>query len=76
MCIRDRLSIVKTVLDGIKVVGSLVGTRKDLAEAFDFAAQGLVVPVVQKRPVEDAPEIFEEMEAGKINGRMVLDFTE
>ena len=69
------LSIVKTVLDGIKVVGSLVGTRKDLAEAFDFAAQGSVVPVVQKRPIEDAPEIFAEMEAGKINGRMVLDFT-
>ena len=70
------LSIVKTVLDGIKVVGSLVGTRKDLAEAFDFATQGLVVLVVQKRPVQDAPEIFEEMESGKINGRMVLDFTE
>ena len=69
------LSIVKTVLDGIKVVGSLVGPRKDLAEAFDFAAQGSVVPVVQKRPIEDAPEIFAEMEAGKINGRMVLDFT-
>lgn len=70
------LSIVKTVLDGIKVVGSLVGTRKDLAEAFDFAARGLVVPVVHKRPVDDAPAIFEEMEAGKINGRMVLDFTQ
>ena len=36
------LSIVKTVLDGIRVVGSLVGTRKDLEEAFDFGAQGLV----------------------------------
>ncbi len=41
------LSIVKTVLDGIKVVGSLVGTRKDLEEAFHFGAMGLVVPVVQ-----------------------------
>lgn len=69
------LSIVKTVLDGIRVVGSLVGTRKDLEEAFQFGAEGLVVPVVQKRPVEDAPAIFEEMNAGKIQGRMVLDFT-
>ena len=48
------LSIVKTVLDGIQVIGSLVGTRKDLEEAFQFGAEGLVVPVVQKRPVEDA----------------------
>ncbi|BBA91919.1 MULTISPECIES: alcohol dehydrogenase AdhP [Streptococcus] len=68
------LSIVKTVLDGIKVVGSLVGTRKDLEEAFHFGAIGLVVPVVQKRPVEDAEAVFEEMEAGTIQGRMVLDF--
>lgn len=69
------VSIVKTVLDGIRIVGSLVGTRKDLEEAFDFGARGIVVPVVKMRPVEDAPAIFEEMRQGKINGRMVLDFT-
>lgn len=68
------LSIVKTVLDGIKVVGSLVGTRKDLEEAFHFGAMGLVVPVVQKRPVEDAEAVFNEMVAGTIQGRMILDF--
>ncbi|HFR3936733.1 TPA: alcohol dehydrogenase AdhP [Streptococcus suis] len=68
------LSIVKTVLDGIKVVGSLVGTRKDLEEAFHFGTMGLVVPVVQKRPVEDAEAVFNEMVAGTIQGRMVLDF--
>ncbi|RRR53051.1 alcohol dehydrogenase AdhP [Streptococcus suis] len=68
------LSIVKTVLDGIKVVGSLVGTRKDLEEAFHFGAMGLVVPVVQKRPVEDTEAVFDEMAAGTIQGRMVLDF--
>ena len=69
------LSIVKTVLDGIQVIGSLVGTRKDLEEAFQFGAEGLVVPVVQKRPVDDAVDVFGEMEAGTIQGRMVLDFT-
>lgn len=52
-----------------------VGTRKDLEEAFQFGAEGLVVPVVQKRPVEDAVAIFDEMEKGQIQGRMVLDFT-
>ena len=69
------LSIVKTVLDGIQVIGSLVGTRKDLEEAFQFGAEGLVVPVVQKRPISDAVDVFDEMEAGTIQGRMVLDFT-
>jgi len=69
------LSIVKTVLDGIRVVGSLVGTRKDLEEAFDFGAQGLVVPVVETVPVDTAVEVFDQMEKGEIQGRKVLDFT-
>lgn len=67
------VSIVKTVLDGIEIIGSLVGTRKDLEEAFQFGAEGLVVPIVQKRSIDEAHEIFEEMENGKINGRMVID---
>ncbi|MCG7658009.1 alcohol dehydrogenase AdhP [Wielerella bovis] len=67
------LSIPRIVLDGIEVVGSLVGTRKDLEEAFQFGAEGLVVPKVQLRSLEETPEIFEEMRQGKITGRMVID---
>ncbi|OFS29295.1 alcohol dehydrogenase AdhP [Abiotrophia sp. HMSC24B09] len=67
------LPIVKAVLDGIEVIGSLVGTRKDLEEAFQFGAEGLVVPIVQKRPLDDVAAVFAEMEAGTIQGRMVLD---
>ena len=66
-------SIPRLVLDGIEVIGSLVGTRTDLAEAFQFAAEGKVVPRCQLRPMEDINEIFEEMEQGKIKGRMVID---
>ena len=69
------LSNVKTVLDGIRVVGSLVGTRKDLEEAFDFGAQGLVVPVVETVPVDTAVKVFDQMGKGEIQGRKVLDFT-
>ncbi|MBW0763147.1 alcohol dehydrogenase AdhP [Mammaliicoccus lentus] len=68
------LSISRLVLDGIRVVGSLVGTRQDLKEAFQFGAEGLVVPKTQTRPMEDIQDIFTEMEEGKINGRMVIDF--
>ncbi|MDZ7835935.1 MAG: alcohol dehydrogenase AdhP [Alkalibacterium sp.] len=67
------LSIPRLVLDGIEIVGSLVGTREDLREAFQFAAEGLVVPKVQKRPIEDINDIFEEMVEGKFKGRMVID---
>ncbi len=47
------LDIPRLVLDGIEVVGSLVGTRQDLVEAFQFAAEGKVVPKVTLRPLED-----------------------
>ncbi|MDU3220966.1 MAG: alcohol dehydrogenase, partial [Streptococcus thermophilus] len=69
------LSIVKTVLDGIRVVGSLVGMRKDLEEAFDFGAQVLVVPVVETVPFDTAVKVFDQMEKGEIRGRKVVDFT-
>lgn len=67
------LSIPRLVLDGIEVVGSLVVTRKDLEEAFQFGAEGLVVPKVQLRALDEAPAIFQEMREGKITGRMVID---
>ncbi len=67
------LSIPKTVLDGIEIIGSLVGTRQDLAEAFDFGARGIVTPIVEKRKLTDVVDIFQEMRDGKIQGRMVLD---
>ncbi|HEO4663296.1 TPA: alcohol dehydrogenase, partial [Streptococcus agalactiae] len=35
----------------------------------------LVVPVVEKVPVDTAPQVFDEMERGLIQGRKVLDFT-
>lgn len=68
------LNIPRLVLDGIEVVGSLVGTRKDLEEAFQFALEGKVVPKVQTRQIDEINEIFHEMEQGKIKGRMVIDF--
>ncbi|BDH47142.1 zinc-dependent alcohol dehydrogenase [Salmonella enterica subsp. enterica serovar Choleraesuis] len=67
------LSIPRLVLDGIQVIGSLVGTRQDLTEAFQFAVEGKVVPTVTRRPIEDINAIFSEMEQGKIKGRMVID---
>jgi len=69
------LNIPRLVLDGIQVIGTLVGTRQDLQEAFQFAAEGKVVPKLSLRKIEEINDIMEEMEHGKITGRMVIDFT-
>lgn len=69
------LNIAKTVLDGIQVAGSLVGTRQDLAEAFQFGAEGKVHPIVKTRRLSEINDIIDEMKSNKIVGRMVVDFT-
>ena len=68
------VSIVKVVLDGIEIAGSLVGTRQDLAEAFQLCAEGDVTPIVATRKLEEVNDIIDEMKAGKIEGRMVVKF--
>lgn len=70
------LDIFTTVLFGLTVRGSIVGTRKDMTEALDFFARGLITPTYTVRPMEDINEIFAEMEQGKIDGRVVMDMAD
>jgi alcohol dehydrogenase, propanol-preferring len=67
------LSIFDMVLDGITVRGSIVGTRLDLKEALDIAAKGKVKAHISVEPLENINDIFERMEHGKIDGRIVVD---
>ncbi|MCA1427994.1 alcohol dehydrogenase AdhP [Bradyrhizobium sp. NBAIM16] len=66
--------IFDVVLKRITVRGSIVGTRRDLDEAIAFAADGKVKAEVTKVPLAAINEVFDRMKAGKIDGRMVLDF--
>ncbi|WP_024507108.1 alcohol dehydrogenase AdhP [Bradyrhizobium sp. ARR65] len=66
--------IFDVVLKRITVRGSIVGTRRDLNEAIAFAADGKVKAEITKAPLSDINAIFDRMKAGKIDGRMVLDF--
>jgi propanol-preferring alcohol dehydrogenase len=66
------LDIFTTVLFGLTVRGSIVGTRKDMAEAIDFFARGLITPTYSVRPLVDVNDVLDEMRQGKIDGRVVL----
>ncbi|WP_407189043.1 alcohol dehydrogenase AdhP [Bradyrhizobium centrosematis] len=66
--------IFDVVLKRITVRGSIVGTRRDLDEAVAFAADGKVKAEVTKVPLAQINDVFDRMKAGKIDGRMVLDF--
>lgn len=69
------LSIFDMVLDGITVRGSIVGTRKDLQEALDFAGRHKVKATIAVEPLSNINAIFDRMHAGKIEGRIVVDMS-
>ncbi|MBL7249334.1 alcohol dehydrogenase AdhP [Alloalcanivorax marinus] len=67
------LPIFDTVLNGITVRGSIVGTRQDLQEALDFAGEGKVKATVATEKLDNINDVFQRMIDGKIEGRIVLD---
>ena len=66
--------IFDIVLKGLTIRGSIVGTRRDMEEALDFYARGLIHPTFTKRPLGDINAVFDEMIHGKIDGRVVVEY--
>ena len=58
-----RLPIFETVLKGITVTGSIVGTRVDLAETFELHADGRTTVVREQRGLEDVNEAMRRRRA-------------
>ena len=70
---RLELPVFDMVLTGKSVIGSLVGTRNDLADCFSLHARGLTKVVAQTRRLEDVNECFEEVLGGRVPARLVFD---
>ena len=62
------LPIFETVLNGITVIGSIVGTRLDLAEVFELHAAGATRVVYETRVLEDVNAAFADVLSGKVDG--------
>jgi propanol-preferring alcohol dehydrogenase len=48
------------------------GGRVELAEVLDLAAHNLITPKISKFNLEDAPQVYLDLAAGKIEGRAVI----
>ncbi|MCP9319315.1 alcohol dehydrogenase AdhP [Acetobacter persici] len=68
------ISIFDMVMNGTTIRGSIVGTRLDMIEALSFFADGKVKSVTQTDRLENINSIFERLEEGKVEGRIVIDF--
>lgn len=67
------LPIFETVLRGIHVIGSLVGTREDLAEVFELHVAGRTRVELETRRLEQVNECFDDVLTGKVPARLVFD---
>lgn len=66
-----QLPIFETVLNGLTIQGSIVGTTVDLKETYELAPQTKVWR--ETRNLKDVNECFEEVEKGKVPARLVFD---
>ncbi|KAJ9316705.1 hypothetical protein DTO271D3_2838 [Paecilomyces variotii] len=57
----------------LNIVGSITGTLKDVDEALDFTARGLVKPILVKGSMSDIDDLSAKMMAGQLAGRVVID---
>jgi alcohol dehydrogenase/propanol-preferring alcohol dehydrogenase len=61
----------------IGIVGSYVGNLQELREVVALAKEGKLKPTpVELRPIEEVNRTLDELKAGKIVGRVVLDVNE
>jgi propanol-preferring alcohol dehydrogenase len=68
------LPIVDTVLKGISIRGSYLGTRADLEEVFRLALSGVGRAHIETHALDEAPALLETMRQGGILGRAVVVF--
>jgi alcohol dehydrogenase, propanol-preferring len=68
------LPIFETVLKGISVIGSIVGTRLDLAEVYELHAAGRTIVIAESRKLEDVNACIDEVLTGSVSARLVFEF--
>ncbi|NEA64091.1 zinc-dependent alcohol dehydrogenase [Streptomyces sp. SID12488] len=68
-----QVPIFDTVLNGTSVIGSIVGTRQDLAEVLQLHAAGQTKVICETRPLAAVNESIDEVLRGEVKARIVFD---
>ena len=69
-----KVPIFETVLFGISVIGSIVGTRQDLAEVFALHAAGRTRVIAETRRLDQVNDAIDEVLGGRAEARLVFEF--
>lgn len=68
------ISIFETVLKGISIIGSIVGTRQDLAEVFTLHAEGQTKIIAESRQLDQVNAAIADVLSGKVLARLVFEY--
>ena len=68
-----QVPIFDTVLNGTSVIGSIVGTRQDLAEVFQLHAAGRTRVISEIRSLDTVNESIDDVLRGQVKARIVFD---
>ncbi len=68
------IPIFDLVLGGKSVIGSIVGTRQDLAEVFELHRAGRTRVIAQSRKLDEVNATFDDVLAGRVPARVVFEF--
>lgn len=66
------LPVVDSILKGISLRGSFLGTKQDLQDVFRLAAEGVAQPHVEAHSLSETPRLMEKMRCGELRGRAVV----
>jgi propanol-preferring alcohol dehydrogenase len=69
-----QIPIFDTVLGAISVIGSIVGTRQDLADVFALHAAGRTRVVAESRKLNEINQSFDDILGGRVPARLVIEF--
>ncbi|MBC8090483.1 MAG: zinc-dependent alcohol dehydrogenase [Pseudonocardia sp.] len=65
--------IFDTVINGKTIIGSIVGTRNDLADVFALHAAGRTRVITEGRKLDEVNESFVDVLAGRVPARVVFE---
>lgn len=69
------LDIISTVMKGITIRGSIVGTRMDMIEALGFFERGQIHNDIEIDELDNVNAVMTLMDQGKLPGRVVFDLS-
>lgn len=63
------------IFRSLRMIGVAVGNRRDAIECLEMVSKGIVKVHYRLEKMENLQQVFDEVEAGKLLGRVVLDLS-